>query len=165
MYKKEIDFYKNARIADEGLHTFQLCGVMEHNGERFPVEGEVGSEWLEVHEVGTYFNFPENDENYDGAFYYVGNTSLDPLRPPHSEVNASVNFAAAHSLPLDYSTRLAKMLLDLGEAEYVKPPIVLAMEMYWEFRKAEPGSRIWFELTEKEKDGWVKVAEWVKQNV
>lgn len=119
MFQKEVEFYKNARIADEGLHTFQLCGQMDHDpSDRWAVAGEVGYEWLEVHEVGFMaFNYPEDHENYDGAFYYVGTTALEPLRPPHSEIEQAVKHVEEFGWDLGYSAKLGQKLLSFPEVE------------------------------------------------
>ena len=104
----ELKFYKNALIAVPDFHQFQLCGLLE-NGERWPVVGEIGHDWTEIHEVGTYFN-----AEGDGAFYYVGDENLEPLRPSYDEVGEVVQHCLKFKLPFSYSEKLAIRLV-LGE--------------------------------------------------
>lgn len=117
MFQKEFDFYLDKPIADDTLDTYQLCWLDEDNGERGPVRGEVGAEWLEMHEVGTYFNADPDHEDYDGLFYYIGDEHCNPLRPPLRELQSSNNFYFdyPHFLPIGYSERLAWGLLEETE--------------------------------------------------
>ncbi len=110
MFKKELEFYKDAPIAVDYFHQFQVCGQLEGTDERWPVVGEVGYEWLEMHEVGTYFNADD-----DGAFYYIGDADCNPLRPPLRELQESNHYNFEHGPCLYYSEKLAWHLSFKGE--------------------------------------------------
>lgn len=124
----EYAFYHDAIIAADEP-AFQVWGIDLTTGERYPVMGEVGYEWLEVHEVAIHFN-----SDMDGNFYYVARPdAYMQVRPPTNEVTRRMVESQQESdhygdyppsYHMGYSDKLALHLLFETRPTANQPPYV-----------------------------------------